>query len=182
MAAAPQLPFVSEEEYLRTEYEPNCEYVDGVLELKALPGLSHSVLQRLLCCVLTPAELTHRIMVCPELHIRIRSGRHRVPDLALMPDTFATTDSASPLAMIDVVSPSDSWHTIRARIQDLHAVGCLWTIVADPERREVFVADADKLLNQVRPPLLVRLPLPERPDLVLDFDALFQQLPDEQNS
>ena len=31
MATAPTLPLVSVEEYLRTSYEPNCEYIDGVL-------------------------------------------------------------------------------------------------------------------------------------------------------
>src|SRR5580698_1605470 len=36
---------VSVEEYLRTSYEPNCEYIDGVLIQKPMPTTGHSRLQ-----------------------------------------------------------------------------------------------------------------------------------------
>jgi hypothetical protein len=48
MPAAPTLPLVSVEEYLRTHYEPHCEYLDGVLAPKAFPDYIHSTFQMLL--------------------------------------------------------------------------------------------------------------------------------------
>ncbi len=38
--------FVSVEEYLRTSYGPDCEYVDGRIEERNLGELEHSILQR----------------------------------------------------------------------------------------------------------------------------------------
>lgn len=179
MAAAPQLPFVSEEEYLRTDYEPNCEYVDGVVVPKALPNGTHSALQKLLCCLLTASEQSHRVLVCPELHVPIRPGRHRVPDVAIMPDTFTAKNRLPPLAVIDIVSRSDTWYGIHARIDDMRSIGTLWTVVVDSERRNLFLADADAVLTQVRSPLVIRLPLPDRPELTIDFDKLFADIPQE---
>ena len=179
MAAAPQIPFVPEEEYLRTDYEPNCEYVDGVLEPKALPTALHSCVQKLLCLLLAPMQRTHRMIVWPELHVRIRPGKHRIPDLAIMPDIYRRDKTVPPLVVIDVVSNSDSLRTTRARIDDLHGMGTLWTIVVDPERREVYVADTDTTFHQLRAPLLVTLPLPDRPNLSIDFDRLFAEASEE---
>ena len=48
MATSPILPFVSVEEYMKTDYEPHCEYLDGVLAPKALPDYIHSTFQMLL--------------------------------------------------------------------------------------------------------------------------------------
>ncbi len=42
MATAPTLPFVPVEEYLRTEYEPGYEYLDGTLGPKAMPDFTHA--------------------------------------------------------------------------------------------------------------------------------------------
>ena len=179
MAAAPQLPLVSEEEYLRTEYEPNCEYVDGVLEPKALPNRFHAVLHGLLIEVLGALRRSHRIIVCPELRLRIRQGLHRLPDITIMPDVYRTDPGAAPLAVFEILSPSDKFQVTRDRIRDLHSIGACWTVIADPQNREVFIAGKDLLLRQVAPPLTVRLPLPERPDLIIDFDALFAELPTE---
>ena len=39
------LALVSVEEYLRTTYKPNCEYLDGVLRQKPLPAWKHGFIQ-----------------------------------------------------------------------------------------------------------------------------------------
>ena len=177
MAAAPQLPFVSEEEYLRTDYEPNCEYVDGVLEPKALQGRPHSILQTLLAAALLRLDETHRIVPCTELHLKIRPGRHRVPDLVIMPDSYLTDPSAAPLGIIEILSPSDPMSKIWNRIHDLHSLGARWTLIIDPENRQAFVVGEDRMLRHLSSPLRVRLPLPDRPELAIDLEALFAKLP-----
>lgn len=67
MSAEPSATLISEEEYLRTDYEPNCEYVDGVVVPKALPNATHYALQGLLCCLLMPAQQSHRVACAPKL-------------------------------------------------------------------------------------------------------------------
>jgi hypothetical protein len=44
----PTPTLVSEEEYLHTSYEPDCEYVDGELVERNVGTLAHSRMQRLL--------------------------------------------------------------------------------------------------------------------------------------
>lgn len=61
----------------------------------------------------------------------------------------------------------------------MRSVGTLWTVVADPEGRGVLIADADAVLTQVRSPLVVRLPLPDRPELTIDLDKLVADIPPE---
>jgi len=45
MASAPTLPLVSVEEYLRTGYEHDMEFVEGVLIERGMPTPAHSALQ-----------------------------------------------------------------------------------------------------------------------------------------
>ena len=45
MASAPTLPLVSVEEYLRTGYEHDMEFADGVLIERGIPTPAHSALQ-----------------------------------------------------------------------------------------------------------------------------------------
>lgn len=48
MAALPDPPLVSADEYLNSSYHPDMEYVDGVLEERSTPSIAHGVLQLLL--------------------------------------------------------------------------------------------------------------------------------------
>ena len=64
---------------------------------------------------------------------------------------------------------------LRSAQKALERVGADARLTADVG----LIADADGVLSQLRSPLLVRLALPERPDLVIDFDALFAQVPSE---
>lgn len=59
MATAPAAPFVSVEDYLKTDYEPHCEYLDGVLLSKPMPDRLHSRLQALLAAL--PKDLNWHI-------------------------------------------------------------------------------------------------------------------------
>ena len=96
-----------------------------------------------------------------------------------MPDSFLRDKTVAPLGAIEILSPSDSMSKMSRRIRDLRSNGAGWVLVVDPDHRQVFVAGRDGLLQQIAPPLTVTLPLPDRPDLVIDFDALFAELPVE---
>ena len=71
MATEPNLPAVSEDDYLRTEYEPNCEYLDGILVPKPLPDRIHSRLQALITAYLISVELKYGFSAATEIHTRI---------------------------------------------------------------------------------------------------------------
>jgi Uma2 family endonuclease len=72
------------EEYLRTSYDPDMEYVDGQLLERHVGERRHSRLQSLLSAVLIPRE-DGRFHTYTEQRLRVsEQPRYRVPDLCLM--------------------------------------------------------------------------------------------------
>src|SRR3954451_15604915 len=108
MATAPPLPQMSVEEYLRTDFEPSCEYLEGVLVPKAVPDYIHSRLQKLLLLVLAGHEQSLGIDTLPELHVRVGSKRLPIPDLSgligVPPDSRFPDERRPPLFTIEIVS------------------------------------------------------------------------------
>ena len=60
------VPLVSLEEYLNSSYEPDVEYVDGVLVKRHVGKRKHSRLQGLILSALMSNEADCRIVAYPE--------------------------------------------------------------------------------------------------------------------
>lgn len=177
MATVPTSIRISEDEYRRTTYEPECEFVDGALLPKQMPKKLHSKLQKLLLLQLAAQESTLGIEVFPELRIHVAPGHYRVPDLALYteaPDGDVPTNP--PFLTIEIVSDTEGWQELRAKIADHKRMGVKTVIIADPYRQEVFVAGSDGLLHQLKAPGMLDVILPNKQMLALDFSQLFGQL------
>ena len=177
MSAAPTLPFVPEEEYLRSTYEPECEYVDGLLLPKPMPTLMHSRLQAFLVALLVREEEEFGIRVYVELRMKVADGRFRLPDVAVYTSPVSgRAPTQAPWLTIEIVSEGELWHDLKSKINDHHLMGVPNILVADPKAREVLAAGGDGLLHQLPNPLLVTLTLPNGKTLTIDFDHLFAQL------
>ena len=180
MATAPTLPAVSVEEYLRTEYEPNCEYIDGILVSKPLPDRIHARLQALITAYLLSIEENYGLSAVTEIHTRIAPQRWRVPDIGGL---FARSDDrypdsgAPPLFTVEIVSRDEPWRELRAKVSDHLAIGVGAVIIADPYNKTVMVATQDTPLREITPPLTVSVPIPGKSDLQIDFDDLYRKLP-----
>ena len=86
MATAPTAPLVSVDEYLNTSYEPDMEYVDGVLIERGMPTVAHSLLQRLLMLWFARFDKQMGFMALQDVRTRIIEGaRYRIPDTMLCP-------------------------------------------------------------------------------------------------
>lgn len=180
MATAPALPQVSVEEYLRTEYEPRCEYLDGVLVPKAVADDTHSELQTLLLLLIASQSKVYGIKARPELHMRVTPDTWRIPDvsgLLLKPADGRYPDSTTlPLFTIEIVSPGESWTSLRGKLADHLAMGVSTVIIADPYDKTVMVATQAEPLHEIRTPLVVHIPVPGAGVLTIDFDDLYRQL------
>src|ERR1700722_6929025 len=84
MAAAAQLPFVPLEVYLRSSYEPDAEYVDGVTEERSVGQYDHSSWQHALEMWFAQHAKEWDIRVRPELRIRVRKTNFRIPDVTVL--------------------------------------------------------------------------------------------------
>jgi hypothetical protein len=84
MSSSP-LSTVSENEYLRTHYRPDCDYVDGFVLERNLGQHDHARLQGLILYWLMQHEKQWRIHAVPECRLKIRTGKYRVPDVVVLP-------------------------------------------------------------------------------------------------
>ncbi len=75
---------ISVEEYLRTAYEPDAEYVDGVIEERNLEEDLHADRQAAPAYFFKLHRREWGIRVRSELRTRIGERRYRVPDVAII--------------------------------------------------------------------------------------------------
>ena len=95
--ATPSTPApLSVDEYLKLSSEPECEYLDGLLEPKAIPDYLHARLQTLLIIYLFGKENECNLKSAPELHARISPYRFRIPDVTVLTGTLPTGASPPP--------------------------------------------------------------------------------------
>lgn len=178
MASAPPLPFVSVEEYLRTSYEPECEYIDGVLVPKEMPRNKHSLLQMLVIVQLLARARELDLSVRPELRIRTAPMRFRVPDVCVYEGGLRDeVPSHAPLVTVEVASDTEPMLSLRSKLRDHLAMGARLAVIVDPYDRSVFVQDENGL-RSVEGPLVVRVEC-RKGVLEVDFDALFSQMDSE---
>jgi Uma2 family endonuclease len=135
------------EEYLRTSYEPDCEYVDGELVERNVGTKKHSYLQGLLIAYLMRRRKQWRIEPLPEIRVRLGQRRYRIPDIGVFQGPLPTEDvpSSPPLIWIEVLSPEDRPLRVQERVRDVLNFGCPYVWVIDPETLEsrVYTAQSD---------------------------------------
>jgi Uma2 family endonuclease len=136
----PRATLVSIEEYLSNSYEPDCDYVDGVLEERNLGEYDHGNLQTTISAYLKNRARSWNVRVIVELRIRVSATRVRVPDICviLRDREIEQVPSKPPLVCIEVLSPEDRWPCVEKRIQDFLAMGVERVWVFDPKKGEVF--------------------------------------------
>jgi len=136
----PGATLVSIEEYLSSSYEPDCDYVDGVLEERNLGEYDHSNLQAALVTYLRNRARLWNVRVVVELRIRVSATRVRVPDVCviLRERQIEQAPSKPPLVCVEVLSPEDRWPRVEKRIADFLAMGVGRVWVFDPKKGEVF--------------------------------------------
>ena len=136
----PGATLVSIEEYLSSSYEPDCDYVDGVLEQRNLGEYDHSNLQTTISAYLKYRARSWNVRVIVELRIRVSATRVRVPDICviLRDREIEQVPTKPPLVCIEVLSPEDRWPRVEKRIQDFLTMGVERVWVFDPKKGEVF--------------------------------------------
>src|ERR1039457_2602564 len=77
---------VSLDEYLNTTYEPDRDFVDGVLLERNVGTQRHGMLQALLAMFFGQYRKSHGIRIFTEARLLVdaASGRHRIPDFMVL--------------------------------------------------------------------------------------------------
>jgi Uma2 family endonuclease len=161
MATAHLIPveerFVSVEEYLRTSYRPDCDYVDGVVEERSLGEFEHSRVQHMLDRIFGNHEREWAVVTAPECRLQVGPNRYRVPDVMVLRGGTKVSRIVreAPLICIEVLSPEDTWTRMRARLNDYLGLGVEHVWCFDPEAREVRQYTADGFTKIAEPELTV---------------------------
>jgi Uma2 family endonuclease len=142
MATASLIPV---REYLSTTYEPDCDYVEGVLLERNVGELAHGFMQLILAAIFHNHRRQWDIVAGTEVRVQVRPERFRIPDVCVQRrcdphDAIVTT---APPICIEVLSPEDTISRMQERIDDYARMGVQHIWLIDPISRHAWVATAD---------------------------------------
>jgi Uma2 family endonuclease len=141
--------YVPLEVYLRSgsEYEPDAEYVDGVIEERPMGQWDHASWQQAIQFWFAAHAAEWNIRVRPELRIRVTPTRFRIPDVTVVDRNQPVEQilSHAPLAVFEVLSPEDTLPRTMRRLADFAAMGIAQIWVIDPETNSFYQFTDGKL-------------------------------------
>lgn len=161
---------ISVEEYLRTSYRPDCDYVDGEVVERNLGEKTHNKSQKALLFFLGALEKKLGIWVIQEQRVRVSATRFRIPDICVMkgePDEQVFTQP--PFICIEVLSPEDRMSRIEQRIDDYLAMGVPYVWVLDPETKRAWTITSAEGWREVKTDVLRT----EDPSIVVPLVDIF---------
>ncbi len=171
MATSPAL--LSIEEYLRSSYDPDADYVDGEIQERHLGEYEHGKIQGWIFQIFNLNRRSWATDVVVEQRIRINSSRVRVCEAAVLRAGAPRERVAqsAPLICIEILSPEDRISRAERVLADYFAMGVpnIWLI--DPIRRTAHTYDGTGL--RVADPYNLTVPgTPIHLDLTEAFAAL----------
>ena len=133
MAAA--TTFVPLEEYLRSSFEPDAEYVDGQIEERAVGENDHSAWQKAILVWFEQQAQKGQIRVRPELRVQVAPTCFLVPDVALLDRNLPIEQIVThpPVAVFEVLSPTDTLKRVMTKCGRYEQMGIQTILVIDPD-------------------------------------------------
>jgi Uma2 family endonuclease len=145
------------EEYLRTMYRPDCDYVDGEVLERNMGETPHARLQSFFLRFFGEHEDEWDIEVLPEQRLQINPRRYRIPDVMVLalPNLDDRIVRTAPLLCIEILSSEDRLRKVEERLHDYASIGVRSMWVIDPWRGTASSAGPDGLLHEVTDRLTV---------------------------
>jgi Uma2 family endonuclease len=146
------------EEYLRTVYRPDCDYVDGEVLERNMGEKPHARLQGFFFSFFRQREDEWNIEVLPEQRLQINPRRYRIPDVMVvaLPNFEERIVRTAPLLCIEILSSEDRLRNVEERLRDYADLGVRSMWVIDPWRGTASAAGSDAVLHEVRDRLTVQ--------------------------
>ena len=123
------------EVYLRSSYEPDAEYVDGIIEERPMGEFDHASWQLAIQASFWKHEKEWDIRALPSLRVRVAPTRYRVPDVTVLDRSRPLEQIIThpPLAVFEVLSPEDTFQRLKRKLEDYRAMGIPEIWVIDPQ-------------------------------------------------
>jgi len=156
------------EEYLRTSYRPDCDYVDGEIVERNLGETEHSDCQGRIYAYFLNRCKQLRVYPLVQERVQVSSTRFRIPDVSVVLGSRPTEPilTSPPFIAIEILSKDDRISQMQERIDDYLNFGVRHVWVVDPRTRRAWVHTKegaheakDGILRTEDP--AIELPLPE---------------------
>lgn len=171
MATSIPLP-ISISEYLHTSYQPDRDYVDGIVEARNVGGREHEAAQRALVRWIGRRAGEWGIRALPGVRVQTSASHVRVADLALISDSEGDGDAVEtpPVAVIEILCSEDDAQRYTERLDDYRRMGVKSVWVVDPAARKGFDASAEGEWVETE-----HFTAPESP-IAIDLAAIFAEM------
>jgi Uma2 family endonuclease len=145
MATVPTIVLL--EEYLRTSYHPDADYVDGEIEERNLGEYEHARLQYVLAGIFGKNEREWNVRGLTEQRIFINTSRVRICDICFISREAVRERvlRTPPILCIEILSPEDRLSRAEIVLQDYLNIGVQNIWLLDPIRRAAHTFDAKGL-------------------------------------
>ncbi len=159
------------EQYLKTPFEPDAEFVHGEVEERNVGEYEHSVVQWAILDWLRRHDKTWNTRSIAEQRARLRSGNIRIPDVSVWSRDVPVEPvfSHPQLIAIEVLSPEDRQARVQEKIEDYRQSGIANIWIVDPIKRVGWDCSNG---NWTRTPRFTVSGTP----IYLDLDELFKEL------
>ncbi len=161
------------EEYLRTTYHPDCDYVEGEVLERTMGEQAHATLQSFLVGLFWANRDVWQLRALAEQRVQVKAERFRISDVCVLPRS-GSRDAilhTPPLLCIEVLSSDDSLRTLQQRVQDYAEMGVPNIWVVDPWNRVAYYASAQGYLQPTDG--MLRLPGTE---VAISLEQMFHEL------
>jgi Uma2 family endonuclease len=161
------------EEYLRTVYRPDCDYIDGEVLERNMGETPHARLQTFFARYFAPYEDDWHFEVLTEQRLQTGPKNYRVPDLMLarFPNLDERIIRTPPLLCLEVLSSEDRMRRVQERIDDYARIGVPSSWIVDPWRGVTYQAGGDGVMHEEKQ----RLTVPGT-EIGIDVHAIWAEL------
>lgn len=132
MAAAPQPTPL--EVYLHSSFEPDAEYVDGVIEERPMGEWNHADWQAAILEFFRTRRTDWNIRAAAEVRVQVTPERFRVPDVTVLDRNLPVEQIIThpPIAVFEILSPEDTVNRMLTKLADYERMGVRTILLLDP--------------------------------------------------
>jgi len=129
-------------QYLRTNYRPDCDYVDGEILERNFGERDHASAQRQILVYFFKHYPQLLSMLFPEQRVQVTPTRFRIPDVCLLAEDAPVEQivKTPPILCIEILSKEDTMTRIMVRVKDYFQMGVPVCWIVDPALRSGWVA------------------------------------------
>lgn len=149
MAATPTAHRLTVSEYLRSVFRPDCDYIDGEIQERNLGEYDHAAVQAALISWFRNHRTEWGIRVVPEQRVQVSPTRFRVPDICVLSRELPIEQiiTRPPILCIEILSPEDTLHRTRERVEDYQRFGVKNVWIVDPATHQGYDCQPQGMLN-----------------------------------